>query len=143
MHLKPSTPPTLQSHEEAVMYFISQMDIEMINTILDEDRTYQDFEKWFFISKLQKAFDKFSEGGDTRLLIFRGHCNHCDCPNKGKSGYFFYGDKTKNYFNLIFELDDNEHVTDLYECEDFKGTTKPKFEIGNRVYIDESLNAPF
>ena len=143
MHLKPSTPPKLQSHEEAVMYFISQMDIEMINTILDEDRTYQDFEKWYFISKLQKALDKFSEGGDTRLLIFRGHCNSCDCSNKGKSGYLFYGDKTKNYFNLIFELDDNEHVTDLYECEDFKGTTKPKFEICNRILIDDTEGDPF
>ena len=142
MHPKTSVPPTLQSHEEAVMYFISQMDLEMLNALLDK-KTYQDFPKWEFIMKLQRAFDEFAEAGETHLFIFPGRCNSCDCPNKGKSGYLFYSEKTKDYFNLIFELDDNRHVTDLYECSNFKESVKTDFEIGSRKWIDNFDGNPF
>lgn len=33
------------THAEAVIYFMANMDIEMLNMLLDKERTYQDFPK--------------------------------------------------------------------------------------------------
>jgi hypothetical protein len=134
------TPPTLHTHEEAVIYFISQMDIEMLYDILDDNRTYQDLPKWEFLAKLENVFEKFRAAGDTRLLIFSGRCNGCDCDNFKKGGYKFYGNHTKNHFNLIVELTDKEHVTDMFECFNFKTTFQPKFRAGSRFHIDDGLD---
>lgn len=137
------TLPTLYTHEEAVLWFISRLDWEMVNELLDDERTYQNFPKWEFIAKLRNAFGQFTSQGDTRLLIFSGSCNSCDCSNYKKKGYIFYGNHTKNHINLIIELDDNEHITDMYECEDFKTTFTPNFQPAHRIFIDETLNYPF
>lgn len=136
------TLPTLHSHEEAILWFISRLDREMVSELLDDERTYQNFPKWEFINKLRNTFEQFTSQGDTRLLIFSGRCNGCDCDNFKKGGYVFYGNHTKNYFNLLIELDDNERITDMYECADFKTTFQPNFQIGCRIYINDT-DLPF
>ncbi len=143
MKLKLSSPPTLNTHEEAVKYFISQMDIEMLNDILDNEKTYQDFSKEEFIARLGKSFNNLKDYKNTHLLIFPGYCDHCTCINKGKSGFIFYGNKSKHYLNLIFDVNDTGRVTDLHECNEFKETIKPKFKPRFRVYIDGFKNGPF
>ena len=35
----------INNQEEAIKYFITQMDIEMIEAFLDETKTYQDMQK--------------------------------------------------------------------------------------------------
>lgn len=47
----------------------------MVDAFLDNDKTYQDFEKYLFISKLQKAFETFTDLGDTHLIAVEGSCN--------------------------------------------------------------------
>lgn len=136
------TLPTLHTHEEAVLWFISRLDWEMVSDLLDEDRTYQDFPKWEFINKLRNVFEKFTSQGDTHLLIFPGRCNGYSCCNFKTGGYIFYGNRTKDYFNLIFELDDNQYVTDMYQCFKFKTTLEPKFASGRPIFINDFIE-PF
>lgn len=40
----------------------------MVDAFLDNDKTYQNFEKYLFISKLQQAFATFTDLGDTHLF---------------------------------------------------------------------------
>jgi hypothetical protein len=42
----------LKTQEEALIYFLELLDIDMIDTLLENDRTYQDMEKQEFIRKL-------------------------------------------------------------------------------------------
>ena len=51
----------LVNQSDAILYFLQRMDIEMINDILDDGRTYQGFRKSLFIHKLGNAFDEFIE----------------------------------------------------------------------------------
>ena len=64
----------IKSQADAVLYFFQRMDIEMIDTLLEDDRKYQDFEKNIFIEKLGIALDEFRKAGDTSLNRYSGHC---------------------------------------------------------------------
>lgn len=121
---------------QAIQHFIEKMDIEMVDAFLDSDKTYQDFEKYLFISKLQKAFATFADLGDTHLFAVEGRCNSCD---KTKTGYTFIGNNSNNYMSIIFNTADNK-INDLYECRDFKNK-QTNLNLKDRIYID--LTLPF
>ncbi len=123
----------LTDQKDAIRHFIEQMDIEMIDQILDDGTTYQDFEKHQFISKLQLTFDQFMELGDTSLISCAGVCDDCD---KGQPGYTFVGNNSGNYMSIIFETENGE-VQDLYECLDFKNK-RNVLKLNERVFIDRS-----
>ncbi len=93
------TETKISNQTQAIQYFIEKMDIEMVDTFLDNDKTYQDFEKYLFISKLQQAFATFAVPGDTHLFSVEGSCNSCD---KTKTGYTFIGNNSNNYMSIIF-----------------------------------------
>ena len=62
------TETKLPTQTQAIQHFIEKMDIETADTFLENDKTYQDFEKYLFISKLQKAFETLAYLGDTYLI---------------------------------------------------------------------------
>lgn len=129
----------ITTQEEALIHFIQTMDIEMINAYLDDDLTYQDFEKYVFISKLQIAFDKFRNCGDMKLFTYAGKCNSC---NKGCKGFSFVGNISNNYMDVVIESTDGK-IKDLYECADFKNDTAV-FTKNKRIYINKfELNSDF
>lgn len=47
------TKTKISNQTQAIQHFIEKMDIEMVDAFLDNNKTYQDFEKYLFISKLQ------------------------------------------------------------------------------------------
>jgi hypothetical protein len=108
----------LNTPEDAVLYFLQRLDIDMVSDILDDNRRYQNFEKSFFIEKLKVAVDEFIEAGDTYLNRYKGFCNSKSCNYKCK-GYSFVGNNSNNYFDLIFDVKDGV-VKDIYECINFK-----------------------
>lgn len=107
---------SLKTHVGAVIFFITRLDIEMPNSILEKNLKYQDFEKQKFLSKLQIVFDKFQMLGDTYLEIYDGKCNEC---NKCDTGVSFIGNISKTYIDLIIKSDQDK-VTDIFECSNFK-----------------------
>lgn len=108
----------LKTQVEAILYFLQRLDIDMISSVLEDTRTYQDFAKPLFIKKLDNALDKFIEAGDTYLNRYKGSCDSKSCNYKCK-GYSFIGNNSGNYFDLIIEVKD-ELVNDIYECLSFK-----------------------
>lgn len=126
--------PKLKTQAQAVVHFIQQLDIEMVDSLLDNNLEYQDMRKDIFINKLGHAFNEFIESGDTCLNSTKGCCDSVLCNYKCK-GLSFVGDNSGNYMDLIFEIE-NGKVVDMYECTDFK--TKVDTKIKNkRVEIDK------
>mgnify|MGYP001023611477 FL=1 len=59
MESKIQTYKDIKTQSDAVLYFLQHLDIEMIDSVLEPNRTYQDFEKGVFIKKLDCALDEF------------------------------------------------------------------------------------
>lgn len=117
---------------EAVVYFIAHLDIDMLNSILAEEKTYQDFPKYLFMSKLIKAFEQFEKAGDKVLSLHKGGCAGC---SKGCRGFTFLG-KEGDYMDILFLLDGCE-IKDIYECSIFVNDQELPGKL-NRVSIDIS-----
>jgi hypothetical protein len=121
-----------RTHLEALVYFISRMDTEMVASLLDDDKNYEDVPKYEFLHLLEKAFDKFKAEGDTQLKPFAGECRHCypTCP-----GQCFVGNNSRKFMPLVFEVDE-EKVTDLCECSWFEHHFSDG-ELKGRVWLKE------
>lgn len=108
----------IKTQADAVLHFLQNIDIGMLDSILEPNRTYQDFEKNVFIQKLGYALDEFIQSGDTFLHRFPGQCDSEFCNYKCK-GFTFLGNKSRNYFDLIVDIKGGV-VHDIYECGAFK-----------------------
>ena len=109
--------PILATQSDAVIHYIKHLDIDMVETLLDGELTYQDFSKDIFIQKLGIALDEFLQTGDTQLDISNGFCSEFICNNQC-SGYRFSSQSSVLYFDLIIDIEDG-NVTDIYECSSF------------------------
>jgi hypothetical protein len=107
----------LNTQSDAVIHYIKHLDIQMIETLLDDKLTYQDFPKSTFVQKFDVAFDEFLQAGDNELDISNGFCSEFVCNNQC-SGYRFSSKPSGLYFDLIIEIE-NGHVNDIYECSSF------------------------
>jgi hypothetical protein len=116
--------------KEAILKYFCEMDIEMLEVVLDDGRTYMNARKDVFLGKVNEVFDKFKEGGDSELMIHKGECVHRECPNRGKKGYCFVGNVSGNYSNFIFDETVTE-VNDIYVCNGFK--IDDFYKVGNEV----------
>jgi hypothetical protein len=126
----------LKTQAQAVVHFIQQLDIEMVDSLLDDRLEYQDMRKDLFINKLGHAFNEFIEAGDTFLLASKGFCNSVICNFQCK-GYSFTGNNSGSFLDMIIEIEDGK-VIDMYECTHFK--TEVKTNIKNkRVEIDKMI----
>lgn len=112
-----SSKPNLNSQADAIIHHIKNLDIDMIETLLDDELTYQDFPKITFIQKFEIAIDEFIQAGDKELSISNGFCNEFICNNQC-SGYRFSSKSSGFYFDLIIEIEDGK-VKDIYECKSF------------------------
>jgi uncharacterized protein YlbG (UPF0298 family) len=129
----------LNTQADAILYFFQNLDIDMVNSILEDNRTYQDFTKHVFVKKLDYAMDEFLKAGDTYLNRHSGYCNSEKCNLKCK-GYTFIGNNSNNYFDLIFDIKDGV-VEDIYECRQFR-CDKEALVKNSKIEIDK-FNLPF
>ena len=118
------------SQKDAVEYFISRMDIYALDKILDY-REYSDVDKPFFLEKLNIVFDTFKERGNIRLVSTNGVCKGCQ---HGHIGVAFIGDNDDTYLELMI-LSENNKVTDIFECNNFKFDTYNKELLGQRLFL--------
>jgi hypothetical protein len=126
----------IKLQSEAVLHFFQELDIDMLDAILDSNRTYQDFKKEVFIAKPTQSFNEFMDAGDTCLEMYPGHCNSKSC-NFNSKGIRFIGNHSKNFMDLIIDIQ-NGAVKDIYECSFFKCMVD--FELlNNRIEIDKFI----
>ena len=125
----------LKTQFDAVIYFIKNLDIDMIDTLLDDKYTYQDLKKNVFIQKLGIAFDEFIKAGDSQLEVNNGFCSQFTCNNQC-SGYRFSSNNSGLYFDLIIDIE-NGIVKDMYECSSFL-CLSAELNAKKRVLIDRT-----
>lgn len=130
----------INTQSEAVLHFFKKLDIDMVDELLDSDRTYADLEKSMFIHKLSNAFDQFIDAGDDQLKLYPGKCDSEECDSCGCSGFSFLGNRSGNFMDLVVKIEEGR-ITDIYDCSDFKADT-PERKFDKRVKIDR-LEFPF
>lgn len=108
-----------KTQAEAVIYYIQEMDIEMVDLILENDKLYQDMPKSDFIERLYGIVDILKYNKSDKLIGYEGFCDSNNCTNSCKNGYAFKANNSKHILNLIFEAE-NGIIQDIYECYEFK-----------------------
>lgn len=126
----------IRTQSDALIHFLQSMDIKMIDSVLDPNFTYNDFDKQVFIQQLGVAFDEFSQFGDTYLQRFPGSCTAVYCHYKSK-GFTFMGNHSGNYFDLILDIKKGV-VRDIYECAKFECSDQ-KLSKNKQIKIDRSV----
>jgi hypothetical protein len=96
---------------QAIIYFIAQLDADMLDDLLDDDKTYQDFPKHVFMHKLMNAFEKFEQQQQYKLKVYKGWCRGC---SKGCGGYTFLAENGM-FMDMLFKTS-GEEIEDIYEC---------------------------
>ena len=124
----------IKTQHQAFLHFFKQLDIEMVDMLLDENRTYSDLTKTRFIIKLRNAFSQFIEAGDDCLMIYPGACCSEECDSCGCSGFTFFAKNSGLFMDLIVKKEQGR-VADIYDCSDFKSSS-PKREFDKRIKID-------
>jgi hypothetical protein len=96
----------------------------MVDILLDDTREYQNMKKDIFINKFGIALNEFIEVGDTflnttiHINTTNGYFDSVIC-NYSCLGYSFVGNNSRNYINLIFEIEDGQ-VLNIFEYYYFK-----------------------
>jgi hypothetical protein len=123
-----------KTHLEAVIHFIEKMNIQKLDELLLKEY-YSSKRKGEFMRVLRKIFDAFNASGDTVLYASPGSCKGC---RNGGGGYTFLSNKSRNYIDFIIKSENNI-VTDIFECSQFKNDNLVKSMLGKRItfYIDE------
>jgi len=137
MEARKTTPRrALKTHFDAVVYFFTKMDADMIFDLLDSDREYQGFQRHVFVRKVGDLFHDLQTMGDTRLIAM---VDNDPLPVDGNFGVTFEGNNTNLYLDVIFEVDSIGFITDIYEITDVldEGYLSPKRQ---RVFIDQQLD---
>lgn len=126
----------IKTQLDAVLYFVSKMDVDMVSTLLEDERSYQDLAKGLFIRKLGDLFHEFRQLGDFTLLVDRGECYGCSC---GVSGFTFVGNKSRAYIDMVFIVDEAGQILDIYECGEFFNK-RSKVKKKHRLYLDKYVD---
>lgn len=130
----------LNTQADAIIHFIKEMDIEMLDAFLDDGNTYQNLKKNIFLGKLQDVFKSMQSAGDKKLQAHVGKCIGC---NKGYTGFSFVGSRSKNYFDMIVDIRAGR-VKDLYQCFSFANAdTSIKKKESMEIFPSCDDDAPF
>ena len=131
----------LNTQSDAVIYFISELDIDMLADLLD-DIMYQSLKKLNFIEKLNIAFDKLITQGNSYLTISSDPCSKNKCIENCQC-YTFYGNKSNHFLQLIIKSFEGR-VEDIYECNYYKNFSQKKSNCSQIVVgIDYFTDGPF
>lgn len=120
------------------------MDIDKLRHFLKDEYTYEETTKEIFLYEIESIFEAHRNSGDTELLLYPGVCDGKTCENCGKKGFRFVGNKSKNYMDLIFEIEEDD-IKDIFSCGEFKSNTEiPELETKASIYIhlDDCVSFP-
>ena len=116
--------------EKVLVDAIKRIDIEMFKEFYVHVEEGFKNEKSAFIKYFEIALNKFKISGDTCLKHDIGICESC---YKGSEGHLFTGNKSENYFKIIFVKEGN-WIKPITECANLN--TKNKIlDLEKRIFI--------
>ena len=120
-----------------IIQAIKNFDINKLDNLLDDERSYMDVSKTLFLKTLEKKFKSAKKNGCNSFDdVFFGICESC---NKGCEGMTFLSNS--GYYLDIYMEDDNETVSDIYVCNklvNFPDIEK-LYDLGFRFCLDEAV----
>jgi hypothetical protein len=99
--------------EKVLLVSAKRLDIEMFEEFKIHTEECKQSKRLFLLKDMTISFNKFKHWGYTRLEPNLGVCN------KGRYGYMLFGNKSKNYMNLLFE-NDVDKIIGIAECPNLK-----------------------
>lgn len=132
-----------ESYVSLILSVFLKMDIDYLRKNLRDNYSYQEAPKEIFLMEIEDIFKAHRTSGDNELFIFKGASMSGDCANCGKSGFRFIGDKSHNYFDLIFQIESDD-IKDIFTCNEFE-TEENSGELGVQacIYINEDDQVSF
>ncbi len=125
-----------KNNEKEIVEAIKHMDIEMLAPLLNDRKKYQDFRKKEFLQLLNIVFERLKMVGDTFLEAHEGNCASCII---GTPGFTFVGNRSRKYFDMVFEKNKRGKLKDMYECGQFRNKPNCSFIKTERLSIDTAL----
>jgi hypothetical protein len=104
---------------QTILSYFTSMDIDKLRLYLKDEYTYEDTSKEIFLNEIEQVFEAHRNSGDTELIIYNGACAGIRCENCGKKGFRFVGNHSKNYMDLLFEIEGDD-IKDIFDCSQFK-----------------------
>jgi len=119
--------------KETILKAITEMDINLLDIVLEDNISYMDVPKVLFLEKLEMEFQTLKKQGITNFdKVYKGTCNKC---YKGCAGFTFLT-KNLDYLDLLFLEKDNE-IVDIFRCSDLSNTEEIKKEKGIYLSFNE------
>jgi hypothetical protein len=87
-----------------------EMKLSLLEVVLSDNSVYLGTSKNIFIEKISMVFLEFKRNGDSFLQPYLGFCNlekDCSC---NFNCYSFVGNVSQNYFNISFQVLDDESI---------------------------------
>ena len=126
------------SYLQFILSNFASMNIDNLRLILNDKYLYQDTTKEIFLNEIESFFEAHKNSEDTELIIYKGKCAGKTCENCGKQGYRFVGNKSKNYFDLLFEMNGDD-ITDICSCPQFNANEEID-NLGEKGEIEINLD---
>jgi len=105
---------------ETVIKAIENMDIDLLDLVLDTNKSYMDVPKEMFLSKLSSEFGKLKNRGITEFnKVSKGNCQKCYEHYSG----FTFSTKDNDYLDLLF-LEKENDIADIIQCTELKNEQK-------------------
>lgn len=132
-----------RNYIQSILSYFTSMDISNLRLHLKNDCTYEETTKEIFLNEIEAIFEAHRNSGDAKLLLFPGACAGKTCDNCSKKGYRFVGNHSKNYMDLLFEIEGDD-IKDIYSCAEFKTNSESK-DLGTKadIYINLDDRASF
>src|SRR5680860_1481225 len=112
-----------KTYLQSILHYFTIMDIDRLRYFLKDEYTYEETTKEIFLNEIESIFEAHRNSGDTELLLYPGVCAGKTCENCGKKGFRYVGNKSKNYMDLIFEIEEDD-IKDIFSCGEFKSNAE-------------------
>ena len=103
---------TEKKNNKRIINAFSTMNLSVLVDLIDEDKDYEDVNKWRFIDMIKDNFEYFNSCGDTFLNKIPSKCVGC---KYGQETITFQGNISKKKLSLMFEIE-GDIIMDIYEC---------------------------
>lgn len=125
--------------QKEIIKAIKDFDINSLELLLDDNRTYMDVTKSYFLRTLKMKFNFLIEEHCNKFDdVFFGICESC---NKGCEGITFLTN-SGYYLDLYIESKDGDNVEDIYVCNKLSNIVdlRKTHNLGFSFCLDEKAN---
>jgi hypothetical protein len=136
---------------EKLLKAFSILDIEAISDLIPEDSTFEGYSnKYGFLAEYKQFFEEIEYEYpylNYPLSVVPGNCHYCVlkefCLNQRLVYCFIENDSNYNkLFSMIFEIDKNDNLVEMFECKMAFHSTLPKHMNFEEISFEEEFLQP-